>query len=468
MIVNKRSIYLFRILTDLLLLNLAFIAAAAFAQTWEILLERNYMFFLLIGLNVLWIISSNTTAFYDDFYSRNFSVQFINILKSTALQSIVTIVFIFLAKEDLFTRYFIVYFSILLILLVSLRVILFRKVLKYLRRRGKNIRSLLVVGNGEVAHNFKTMVESNPDFGYHFLGFLSDNDKEIENQDTIGKSSDLENIIASKGVEEVVVATSGSKTELLQNIVSICNRKAIKIHIIPDYFNYVSSRFQISTFGDFPIVTVRREPLDEIQWRIIKRSFDIIFSFGVVVFILSWLFPIIFIISKLTSRGSVMFIQDRVGTKNEMFHCYKFRTMKDISEVSNNTFKPVVQNDPRITKLGKFLRRSNLDELPQFVNVLFGDMSVVGPRPHAIPYDLKYGKVVDEIRLRHNVNPGITGWAQIHGLRGDVTDEEENKRRTIQRIEYDLWYIENWTFTLDFQIILLTIWQMIRGKTRAV
>ena len=128
-------------------------------------------------------------------------------------------------------------------------------------------------------------------------------------------------------------------------------------------------------------------------------------------------------------------------------------------------FKPVVLNDPRITRLGRFLRKSNLDELPQFLNVLKGEMSVVGPRPHAVPYDDIYGKVVDEIRLRHNVKPGITGWAQIHGLRGDVAEEEENRMRTRKRIQYDIWYIENWSFTLDIQIILITIWKMLRGKT---
>ena len=142
--------------------------------------------------------------------------------------------------------------------------------------------------------------------------------------------------------------------------------------------------------------------------------------------------------------------------------------MKIEDESENLVVKPVVENDPRVTRIGKFLRKSNLDELPQFLNVLKGDMSAIGPRPHAIPYDKKYGKVVDEIRLRHNVKPGITGWAQVHGLRGDVVDEEENWKRTTKRIQYDLWYIENWTFTLDIQIILITIWQMIRGKTRAV
>jgi lipopolysaccharide/colanic/teichoic acid biosynthesis glycosyltransferase len=207
--------------------------------------------------------------------------------------------------------------------------------------------------------------------------------------------------------------------------------------------------------------------LNEVQWRFVKRTFDILFSLFVTLLILSWLIPLILLISIIIDKAPVFFIQERLGTKNEKFNCIKFRTMK-YHKVQVDEFKPVVENDPRITKVGKFLRKYNLDEIPQFINVLIGDMSVVGPRPHAISYNSFYSKIVDEIRIRQNVKPGITGWAQIHGLRGDVKDEEENRKRTKQRIDYDVWYIENWSFGLDIQIILLTVWQMIVGKSRGV
>jgi putative colanic acid biosynthesis UDP-glucose lipid carrier transferase len=460
MIVNKKSIYIFRLLGDLLLLNSAFLLSAIFAQSWEILLDRNYMFFLLIGLDLLWIVTSNYFGFYDDFQSRNFPVQFVTILKNTVLQILATVFFIFLAKEDLFTRYFIIYYALLLIVLICFRVILFRKILKYLRRKGKNIRNLLIVGDGEIAENFEQMILTNPDFGYNLKQTLKF-PKEITPESL---KKQIENSINSLNADEVVIAFSDSSRKLIEGIVKVCDKFAVKVHIIPDYQNLASNRFQLTSFGDFPIITARREPLDEVQWRFVKRIFDFIFSLLVSVFILSWMIPLIFILSRFLSEGSVLFIQKRIGTKNKKFNCYKFRTMlpeKELAEI----FKPVVAHDPRITKLGGFLRKSNLDELPQFLNVLKGEMSVVGPRPHAVPYDDKYGKVVDEIRLRHNVKPGITGWAQIHGLRGDVADEEENKKRTKKRIEYDIWYIENWSFTLDLQIILITIWKMLRGKT---
>jgi len=468
MIVNKRSIYILRLLSDLLLLNIAFLLAAIFSQSMEILLARYYMFFLLVGLNILWIFLSNTIGFYDDFHSRNFPFQFVNILKETSAQVIASILFIFLAKEDLFTRNFIIIYSILLIFFISLRTIVFRKLLKSLRRKGKNIRNLLIIGTGEVAYNFRSMINSNPDFGYHFTGFATETENADSENDVVGKTDQLEKLISELSVDEVVIALKVKSDEFLDEIIAVCNRNAVKTHIIPDYFKFVSSRFQVSMFGNFPIITARREPLEEAHWRLYKRTFDIVFSLLVIVFIFSWLYPIIFILTKLSSPGPVFFIQDRVGSGNKNFKCYKFRTMKVSEHKVTFNFQPVVKNDPRVTTVGRFLRKSNLDELPQFINVLKGEMSVVGPRPHPDAYEKVYIKIVDAIRIRYNVKPGITGWAQIHGLRGDLPDEKENIVLTKKRIEFDIWYIENWSMTLDFQIILITIWQMLRGKTKGV
>ena len=465
MIVNQRSIYFFRLLSDLLLLTCAFVISTVYSQSWEILIDRYYMFFLLIGLNLLWIASSNYLNFYDDFFSRNFPVQFTNILKNSLLQLIITITFIFLAKENLFTRYFIVYYFILLVLFISLRVITFRKILKFLRRQGKNIRSLVIVGEGELAHSFQKMILSNPDFGYSFKGFVSGSTGNNQNASE-QLLENLEKTFTSIKVDEVVIALPQEDYSLIDEVIKTCNRNAVRSHIIPDYFKFVSQRFRISMLGNFPIITSRNEPLEEVQWRAVKRIFDFTFSLLVVVFILSILFPIVALLIKFSSNGPILFIQERIGAKNKKFRCYKFRTLK--SDKQSGTFRPVTSNDSRITPLGRFLRKTNIDELPQFINVLKGEMSIVGPRPYPVPYDDRYEKIFEEIKLRHNVKPGISGWAQIHGLRGDVIDDEENKKLISKRIDYDLWYIENWSFGLDIQIIFLTIWQMIVGKSRGI
>lgn len=465
MIVNKKSIYTSRLVSDLVLLNFSFIISAILAQSLQTLLDRDYMFILLLLLNIVWFVNANLSGFYLDFFTRSFSFQFFNILKTTLFQVGLTVLFIFLTKEDLFTRNFILLYGLFLTLSISLRTAIFKNVLISLRRKGKNIRNLLIIGAEEVGKNFKETITRNPDFGYHFSGFL---DNTSQDDEVIGVLDQLDEKIKEKEIDEVIITLSSQPPELLDEIIRICNINAVRIHIIPDYFRFLSSRFQISSIGNFPIITARQEPLEEANRRFLKRTFDIIFSSLVLIFLLSWLYPILALLIKLDSKGKVLFIQKRVGVKNDLFECYKFRTLTSESSRETETFKPVLMGDKRVTGIGNFLRKSNIDELPQFFNVLKGDMSVVGPRPHAIPYQDLYGKIFEEIKMRHNVRPGVTGWAQVNGLRGDIEDEKENNRRTIMRMKYDLWYIENWTMRLDLQIILMTIWQMIKGDTKAV
>jgi len=466
MIVNRKSIYYLRLFSDLILLNAAFILAAIAAQSFDILIDRSHMFILEAVLNFAWYFLGNAINFYGDFTRRIFVFQLISITKNIFIQALISIFFIFILKEDLFTRNFILYYSLFLFVLVTVRLVLFRKILKRLRKKGINIRNLLIIGTGDIARKFRELISENPDFGYKFKGFLSEGF--IQNDtDVIGIYNELEEIISSRDINDVVLALPNSDNVLLDEIIGTCNRNAVKTHIIPDYFRFVSQRFQVSMVGNFPIITSRNEPLEEVQWRLVKRIFDFIFSLLVVVFLLSVLFPIVALITKLTSPGPIFYVQDRIGSKNKSFRCYKFRTLH-INNLPEGSFQPVTVNDPRITSFGKFLRNSNIDELPQFINVLKGEMSIVGPRPYPIPYDNRYGKIFEEIKLRHNVKPGITGWAQIHGLRGDVIDDEENKKLITKRIEYDLWYIENWSITLDFQIIIITVWQLLRGKSKGL
>jgi putative colanic acid biosysnthesis UDP-glucose lipid carrier transferase len=464
MIVNQKSIYYLRLFTDLLLLNAAFLIAAWLAQSWQILMERNFMFILLMALNFLWYFTANVVGFYDDFDSRSFSFQFTNIIKIITVQAIASVFFIFLVKEDLFTRNFIIIYSVLLMIVISTRIQLIRGIIRKIRGRQKNLRNTIIVGAGEVGQNFNDTIIKNSELGYHLVGFLDDNP--INNSgNVIGSTTDLDKMLSNYKIDEVIAALPISDSEKLDKIIKSCNRHAVSVHIIPDYFRFVSKKFKVTMLGNMPIISVRDEPLSEIHWRFAKRTFDIFFSVLVSAFILSWMIPLFYLINKSSSGGKVLFVQDRIGTKNKIFKCYKFRTMKEGNDLK---FQPVTKNDPRVTKLGLFLRKTNLDELPQFLNVVKGDMSVVGPRPHPIAFNEVYTEMVDEIKLRSRVKPGITGWAQVHGFRGDVVDYEENKKRTLKRIEFDIWYIENWSFWLDVQIILLTIWQMLKGNKEVI
>ena len=466
MIVDQKSSYYLRLFLDLLLLNVIFMVSAVLAQSLQILLSRNYMFILLAVLNFLWYFTSNVNSFYEDYNLRSFSYQFNNILKNTFVQAIAAVLFIFIAKEDLFTRNFIVFYSILLIFFISLRVQLVKFFAVRILSENKTA-NLVIVGAGDIAKNFYDTIVKKKELGYNFLGYIDDSNG-TESNNIIGTIFNLEKIIAANVINEVVVALPIQEFEKLDHIIKICNRHAVRVHIIPDYFRFVSKKFRISMFENFPIITIRDEPLAELHWRFIKRSFDIIVSSIIIILFLSWLVPLLSILIKLFSGSPVFFVQNRIGRDNKTFRFYKFRTLVTDDKKEQATFSPVTAGDKRITKIGSVLRQTNLDELPQFFNVIKGDMSVVGPRPHFLPYDEVYSEIVDEIKLRSRVRPGLTGWAQVHGLRGDSTDPDENKIRTEKRIEYDIWYIENWSIWLDIQIIILTIWHMITGETKAL
>lgn len=461
MIAKQKSIITLRILTDLILLNATFLISAMLAQSWAILLERNYMFILLFISNIVWISSTRIIKQYDNFIRRIFFFQILPIIKLVMIQVLLAVFFIFFTKEDLFTRNFIIYFSVGLFFSVAIKDKILKTFIKKQRRKGIGVRNIVIIGTGEIANNFKDFITSNPVFGYKVIGFI-DNDK----SDVLGKIDELEKIIKEKEISEVVIALPLSQADLIEDIIKKCDVNALNSYVIPDYFKFLSNKFTISLFGDFPLISIRSNPLDEMQWRIIKRIFDLSFSILISIIFLSWLIPLLGLLVKINSKGPIFFIQDRVGKNNKIFKCIKFRTMTIEASSDKNSNKPVEDGDSRITKIGSFLRKTNLDEIPQFINVLKGDMSIVGPRPHAIPFEKDYTQMVEEIKLRNRVKPGITGWAQIHGLRGDVLDFEENKFRTQRRIEHDIWYIENWTLWLDIQIIFQTIWQIFSGKNK--
>lgn len=464
MLGKQRSYYILRLLSDLFLLNLVFILSAFYAQPPEILFSRAYMFILLLLLNFLWYLSSNSINYYDDFHPRNAAFQFIQIIKLSFLSSLSIILFVFFVKEDLYTRNFILAFTLLFPVMLFIRFIVYNNILISLREKNKYIRNLAIIGAGKVGRQFSETISQNPSLVYNFIGFVDDNQAETNEKPVLGKIAELQNIIVKYDIHEVIVALPNTAMDIIDRVVRLCNIAGVRIHIIPDMFKFLSKRYRISMIGDFPVITVRNEPLESIHWQLVKRTFDLVVSIIALATICSWLFPIIAILQKIFSRGPVFFIQKRVGKDHKPFDCYKFRTMTPFNHDSK--FIPTVPGDSRITKFGAFLRKSNIDELPQLINVLLGDMSIVGPRPHAIAYDELYKEFIEELRLRNFVKPGITGWAQVHGLRGDVPDEEENKKRIMQRFNYDLWYVENWTFMLDIQIIFMTFWRIITGDAK--
>jgi putative colanic acid biosynthesis UDP-glucose lipid carrier transferase len=334
-----------------------------------------------------------------------------------------------------------------------------------LRLKGRNLRSLLIIGAGKVGREFYNTIKKNPHFGFQLIGFLDDNPIPDMNGRYIGPISELEKLLNKVQVDYVIVALPNYAFAKIEEVISICSKYATYVNIIPDYSRFATSKYNVSMFGPFPIFSVRDDKINEFQWRILKRAVDFIFSSFVIIFLMSWLFPLIGLLIKISSPGPILFKQERWSRNNRRFIAYKFRSMNyNYNEIDESgKYKQTTKNDIRVTKIGKFIRKTNIDEIPQFINVFLGQMSVVGPRPHPTPLNIESNKNIDNYMVRHLVKPGITGWAQINGYRGETKDINLMKKR----LEYDLWYIENWTFWLDFEIIVQTIWLIIKGDPNA-
>ncbi len=339
------------------------------------------------------------------------------------------------------------------------------KILDRLRQKGKNLWTMLIIGAGDIGKKFFDTIHENPNFGYRIIGFLDDFEIPMLNGKYLGPVSNLNNVLTNQEVDNVIIALPNYATEKIQEVINICELNGTNVRIIPDYFRFTSSKYSISVFGKFPVIAVRDEKIDQLHWRFWKRLFDLILSLMVSSFILSWLYPLVALLIKLDSKGPVIFKQERWGRNNKKFNLYKFRSMvctaTDIDP--NGKYMQAKPNDPRTTSLGRFLRKSNLDEFPQFINVLKGEMSIIGPRPHPTPLNIESKQNISHYMQRHYVKPGITGWAQVNGYRGETRDISLMQKR----VDYDLWYIENWSLMLDIQIIILTLWYMLKGDRNA-
>lgn len=356
---------------------------------------------------------------------------------------------------------FYLWFYGILVILLPLGWALTRLSLKHFRRNGINSANAVIIGSGESAIRLRDAMRSDPGYGYRFMGFF-DNDTtnaEALGSEYLGTIDSLEDFMNREPVNEVYYTLSGEDHETLRRCVRYSDNHVAQFYYVPQLNQYVSRVSELSNIGKVPILNIRENPLKRISNRYLKRGFDLIFSSA---FLL--LSPIVFlpiaIAIKVTSPGPVFFKQKRTGYLGKDFNCLKFRTMQ-VNTTSDT--QQAVRQDPRVTKIGNFLRRTSLDELPQFINVWLGDMSVVGPRPHMIKHTADYSKLIDKYMLRHLIKPGITGWAQINGFRGQTEELWQMEKR----VEHDVWYIENWNFFLDIKIIILTAVNMFRGDDNA-
>lgn len=335
-----------------------------------------------------------------------------------------------------------------------------RLIIKYFRARGRNFSRVVIVGDNPTGHRLFTELTSDTGFGYRILGFF-DRQAHPDTPEGLyrGTIEQLPQFLADNQINEIFCTLPGSDETGIQTTFKTAETTVTQCYYVPQISLHVSRLFDLYALGPIPLLSMRHQPLSRMRNRLIKRSFDLIFS--TVALVCS---PIIFIpiaiAIKATSPGPVFFRQKRTGYLGREFNCYKFRTMRVNSDADT---RQASKDDPRKTPLGDFLRRTSLDELPQFINVFLGDMSVVGPRPHMLSHTRQYSALIDKYMVRHYIKPGITGWAQINGLRGQT----EELWQMEERVRHDVWYIEHWSFLLDIKIIFRTIYNAIHGEKNA-
>lgn len=362
---------------------------------------------------------------------------------------------------SLSTRFLVIFYTAFLALLVSYRLI-FRHFVKIYRRKGGNRRTVALVGDGSNMVELYEEMTADPTSGFKVVGYFAEHPSDNYPKECryLGTPQEVIPYLKKSKAEQLYCGLASSHSKEILPIISYCENNLIHFYSVPNVRNYLKRRMHLELIGNVPVLDIRQEPLAQPENRLAKRLFDIVFS----LLFLCTIFPIIFIIIglaiKITSPGPIFFKQKRSGKENKEFWCYKFRSMrvnKDSDKVQ------ATLNDPRKTRLGNFMRKTSIDELPQFINVLLGDMSVVGPRPHMLKHTEEYSKLIDKYMVRHLVKPGITGWAQVTGFRG----ETKKLWQMEGRVERDIWYLEHWTFMLDLYIIYKTVKNAVKGEKEA-
>ena len=436
------------LLLDLLLLNFV-IGLTLYLTTGN--LERNFSEYAIyfIQTNICWSIASVFFSKRNVYLQNGFVKRCKRITQRVFTFTLLSVAFFYLFVPNNTERLFFVEFTFLFYVIKLNYYWAFSIYLNDRRRKGYHTNRALIVGVNNTTHHLRKLIDNNPILGFQFVGFVCSKIKKEE--DVIGSLDDLVNLIDKFRVEMVFITQSlFGNVQNARKYLEVCHRNGIRIRVIPENQQRIENELNIESIGNLKVINPQEIPLDDVMARFIKRVFDLFFSMFFLVFISTWLFPILALLIKLNSSGPVFFAQERTGINNKVFLCYKFRSMHLNDHANLLQSRP---NDVRITTIGHFMRKTNLDELPQFVNVFLGQMSVAGPRPHMLKHTHVYSELIGHYMIRQYVKPGLTGWAQVNGYRGETSELWKMEKR----VEYDMMYIKNWSFWWDLKIILQTV-----------
>lgn len=448
MIVKKQKVILSYFLAELLLLNFAFFALSFIR--YGVLVERTSYFLLIAIYNFAWtlivFINGPEDLYIRTRFRKRVKIQLRNLFLLVGIVSPL----ILLVGEDYYARSMVFGPPLLFFVLNFIAFDLAGDIIGFYSN--KEFRSrVLILGAESRGKQVLDFTQRNKHLGYEVVGFLDDDLIGKPGLNVLGKIKDLPSVLEQKSIDEIVIAMPTHKEQDIQYAIKTADFNGIRVNVVPDYWTTFGSGYRAYNMDEIPVLE-REIPLDKFHNFLAKRMFDIIFA-TLMLIALSPILLVLAILIKLDSRGPIFYRPVRKGQNGKEFDCLKFRTMYvDKCEDPRNGSKSTQKNDPRITRIGRILRKKDLDELPQFINVLKGDMSVVGPRPHRVRLNTELQNGVDSYMIRHYVKPGITGWAQVNGWRGPTETKEQKE----ERVKHDLWYIHNWTFFLDLKIVFLT------------
>lgn len=373
-----------------------------------------------------------------------------NIIVANILGILIFTGLLFVTKQIDYSRTFLVIFFLLCTFFTAGERAVIRIVMRRIRKKGYNTKYTVFVGYSDGTEKFNKLIKENVHWGYKVLGMFEDYKINNDNIPYLGTINDLEKYLSeNRAVDEIIITLEIKDYDKLKGIISVCEKLGVRAQIIPSYYKYLPAKPYVEEIGGVPLINMRYIPLDNILNKTIKRIVDIIGSL-IAIILFSPIMIIVAILIKATSKGPLIFKQERIGLNRKPFVMYKFRSMK-MQDPEEEKKDWTTKNDSRKTKIGTFIRKTSIDELPQFFNVLKGDMSLIGPRPERPYYVEKFMNEIPKYMVKHQVRPGITGWAQVNGWRGDTSIEK--------RIECDIYYIENWSFSFDIRIVFLTIFK---------
>ncbi len=456
-----RLLRFFFIFLDLLMLNVSFGVDRIFYRSkLPDPLDSKYIN-LWIAFNVAWMFASWLSSLYSQNNISTFELFSKKTLRSYIYFLALVMLYIVLFKQEGLSRLFVMTVLLSIGLVIFVNRLVYIVIAQYIRNREEFARKVIIVGYNEISKKLVQQLEEDP-LNTKIIGYCENEDDvhELSTYPIVGNLNNILEVSKQYQANEIFSTIPPDGNTNIFELMQEADRACIRFKLVPNFNTFTRLPVHVDYFGNLPVLSLRKEPLDDIANRVRKRIYDFVVSSLVIVLLLSWMIPLMALLIWLDSRGPVFFVQVRTGKNNQPFRCIKFRSMK-VNKDSDKV--QATKGDARITRLGKFLRKSSLDEFPQFLNVFMGSMSIVGPRPHMLKHTDDYSGMISKYMVRQFVKPGITGWAQINGYRGETRSLWEMERR----VECDIWYLENWSLWLDTRIIFMTVYKIFVGDINA-